>query len=51
VFTAQALVALGEHSGVELPIATAVRDVLDRRLSIGEAVEALLARPLKAEIL
>jgi len=51
VFTAQALVALGERSGVELPIATAVRDVLDRRLSIGEAVEALLARPLKAEIL
>jgi glycerol-3-phosphate dehydrogenase (NAD(P)+) len=48
-FTAQALVALGERHGVELPIAIAVRDVLERAISVGEAVEALLARPLRAE--
>lgn len=48
-FTAQALVALGERHGVDLPIAQAVRDVLDRTISVGEAVEALLARPLRAE--
>jgi glycerol-3-phosphate dehydrogenase (NAD(P)+) len=48
-FTAQALVELGERHGVELPIAVAVRDVLERSISVGEAVEALLARPLRAE--
>jgi glycerol-3-phosphate dehydrogenase (NAD(P)+) len=49
-FTAQALVDLGEKHDVELPIARAVRDVLDRAISVGEAVEELLARPLKAEV-
>jgi glycerol-3-phosphate dehydrogenase (NAD(P)+) len=48
-FTAQALVALGERHEVEMPIARAVRDVLDRAISVGEAVETLLARPLTAE--
>ncbi|MGQ4273611.1 NAD(P)H-dependent glycerol-3-phosphate dehydrogenase [Terrihabitans sp. B22-R8] len=48
-FTAQALVALGQRNGVELPIALAVRDVLERAITVDEAMEALLARPLKAE--
>lgn len=48
-FTAQALVELAEKNQVEMPIATAVRDVLDRKISVGEAIETLLARPLTSE--
>jgi glycerol-3-phosphate dehydrogenase (NAD(P)+) len=48
-FTAQALVALAEKNRVEMPIATAVRDVLDGKISVHEAIEALLARPLTSE--
>jgi glycerol-3-phosphate dehydrogenase (NAD(P)+) len=48
-FTAQALVDLAEKNKVEMPIATAVRDVLDRKISVGEAIETLLARPLTSE--
>jgi glycerol-3-phosphate dehydrogenase len=42
-------VALAEKHDLEMPIATAVRDVLERTISVGEAVEALLARPLTSE--
>lgn len=48
-FTAEALVALGARHDVDMPIATAVRDVLDRAISVGEAIETLLARPLTSE--
>ncbi len=48
-FTAEALVALAERHGVDMPIARAVRDVLARAISVGEAIETLLARPLTAE--
>lgn len=48
-FTAQALVELAQKNHVDMPIATAVRDVLDGKISVGEAVETLLARPLTSE--
>ncbi len=48
-FTAQALVDLAEKRHVDMPIARAVRDVLERTISVGEAVETLLARPLTSE--
>ena len=48
-FTAEALVALAKKHHLDMPIATAVRDVLERAISVGEAVEALLARPLTSE--
>jgi glycerol-3-phosphate dehydrogenase (NAD(P)+) len=48
-FTAEALVALAKKHDLDMPIATAVRDVLERAISVGEAVEALLARPLTSE--
>ncbi|PJN94146.1 glycerol-3-phosphate dehydrogenase, partial [Amaricoccus sp. HAR-UPW-R2A-40] len=35
--------------GVELPIAAAVAAVLDGQLTLGAAIDALLARPLKEE--
>jgi glycerol-3-phosphate dehydrogenase (NAD(P)+) len=48
-FTAGALVELAREKGVEMPIATAVAAVLDERLSVDAAIEALLTRPLRAE--
>ncbi|MGA0533747.1 NAD(P)H-dependent glycerol-3-phosphate dehydrogenase [Hansschlegelia sp. KR7-227] len=47
--TADALVALARRHGVEMPISSAVADVVGGRVSVAEAVESLLARPLRAE--
>lgn len=49
VATAPAVVALAKEHGVEMPICEAVAAILDDRLSVDEAIEALLNRPLKAE--
>ncbi|MFZ0460399.1 MAG: NAD(P)H-dependent glycerol-3-phosphate dehydrogenase, partial [Rhodoplanes sp.] len=48
-FTASVLVEMAEGAGIDMPIATAVDAVLEGRLSVDEAMEALLARPFKAE--
>jgi glycerol-3-phosphate dehydrogenase (NAD(P)+) len=40
---------MAEEAGIDMPIASAVDAVLESRLSIDEAMEALLARPFKAE--
>lgn len=47
--TAPALVERARRHGVELPIAEATAAVLAERLGVGEAANALLSRPLKAE--
>jgi glycerol-3-phosphate dehydrogenase (NAD(P)+) len=49
VATARAACELGATHGVELPIATAVADVLDGEATLAGAMEALLARPLREE--
>lgn len=49
VATARAACQLGARHGVELPIAAAVADVLEGKATIGEAMDALLARPLREE--
>jgi glycerol-3-phosphate dehydrogenase (NAD(P)+) len=49
VETAPALVARGRAMGVELPIAEAMADLLDGRMTPGEAVMRLMSRPLKTE--
>ena len=49
-FTASALVAMARERGVEMPIAEAVDAILDGRLSVEAAIDALLMRPLRAEI-
>jgi glycerol-3-phosphate dehydrogenase (NAD(P)+) len=49
-FTAKVLVEMAHERGVEMPICEAVDAILDGRLSVQAAVEALLLRPLKAEI-
>ena len=49
VFTAPVLVEMANANGVEMPIASAVVDILAGRLSIDAAIEALLTRPFRAE--
>ena len=48
-FTASALVALAKAHNIDMPIAAAVDAVLDRKISVEEAIDALLTRPFKAE--
>ncbi|SMR82588.1 glycerol-3-phosphate dehydrogenase (NAD(P)+) [Aliiroseovarius halocynthiae] len=47
--TAKAVSNLAQSAGIEMPIAQMVVAVLDNRLTIGQAVESLLSRPLKEE--
>jgi glycerol-3-phosphate dehydrogenase (NAD(P)+) len=49
MFTAAVLVEMANERGVEMPIATAVAAVVDRRMSVDGAIESLLTRPLRAE--
>lgn len=49
VTTAAAVVGLAGRLGVEMPISAAVDAVLRRNADIDEMVEALMARPFKAE--
>ncbi|MFD1331752.1 NAD(P)H-dependent glycerol-3-phosphate dehydrogenase, partial [Methylopila musalis] len=48
--TAEALVALAQANGVEMPISRAVAEVIAGRASVASAIEDLLARPLRAEV-
>lgn len=47
--SAPAVVALAAKYGVEMPICAAVDDIVAERISIDEAITALLSRPFKAE--
>jgi len=49
VFTAPVLVAMARAKGVEMPIASAVADILDGRIGVDDAIENLLTRPFRAE--
>ncbi|MEX0922264.1 MAG: NAD(P)H-dependent glycerol-3-phosphate dehydrogenase [Rhodovibrionaceae bacterium] len=49
IYTASAVVQLAARHGIEMPIAEAVDRVLRDQSAIEEAIEALLARPFKAE--
>jgi glycerol-3-phosphate dehydrogenase (NAD(P)+) len=49
VATAPALVARAASVGVELPVCAAVADLVAERITVGEAMARLLARPLRAE--
>jgi glycerol-3-phosphate dehydrogenase (NAD(P)+) len=48
-FTAPVLVDMARDKGVEMPIAAAVAAILDGTVSVSDAIEALLTRPLRAE--
>jgi glycerol-3-phosphate dehydrogenase (NAD(P)+) len=49
VFTAPVLVEMARSANVEMPIATAVTSVLAGKITVDEAIESLLTRPLRAE--
>jgi glycerol-3-phosphate dehydrogenase (NAD(P)+) len=48
-FTAPVLLEMAREQGVDMPISAAVAALLDERMSVDEAIESLMARPLKAE--
>ena len=47
--TAKAVTNLAGKQGIEMPIAAMVAALVDRRIGVGEAMAALMARPLKKE--
>jgi glycerol-3-phosphate dehydrogenase (NAD(P)+) len=49
VYTAGVLVEMARERAVDTPVAAAVTAVLDGALGIDEAIEALMARPFRAE--
>ena len=48
-FTAPVLVELAAAEGVDMPVSTAVADILRGAVTIDDAVEGLLTRPFRAE--
>mgnify|MGYP001201469789 CR=1 FL=1 len=49
IATAEAVLVLAKQNDVEMPIAQAVADVLNKRQQVREALEMLMSRPLKQE--
>jgi glycerol-3-phosphate dehydrogenase (NAD(P)+) len=49
VYSASAVVALARKYGIEMPICEAVQNVVKGHMSVDEAIEALLSRPLRPE--
>ncbi len=49
VFTAPVLLDMAADRSVDMPISAAVAAVLSEQMSVDEAIESLLARPLRAE--
>ena len=49
IATAEAACALAERYNIEMPVAQIVAAVLARKITIDEAIETLLSRPLKQE--
>jgi glycerol-3-phosphate dehydrogenase (NAD(P)+) len=50
VYTASALVEVAAARGIDMPIAQAVHAVISGLATVDEAIEALLARPLRPEV-
>jgi glycerol-3-phosphate dehydrogenase (NAD(P)+) len=50
VYTASALVEMAAARGIDMPIAQAVHAVISGLATVDEAIEALLARPLRSEL-
>ena len=49
VYTATAVCRIAEEKGIDMPISTAVCDVIDGRIGVKGAIEQLMQRPFKAE--
>ena len=48
-FTAPVLLEMARQHSVEMPISSAVAAVLANKMSVDQAIESLLTRPLRAE--
>jgi glycerol-3-phosphate dehydrogenase (NAD(P)+) len=48
-FTASVLLDMARERSIDMPISAAVAALLERKMTVDEAIESLLARPLKAE--
>jgi len=48
-FTASVMLEMARARSVDMPISSAVAALLEQKMSVEEAIESLLARPLKAE--
>lgn len=49
VYTASAVVRIAAQHGIEVPVSSAVLDIIEGRLNISDAIVGLMQRPLKAE--
>ena len=49
IFTAPVLLEMARERNIDMPISTAVAAILAEELSVDEAIESLLTRPLKSE--
>ena len=47
--TAKAVIALARTRGLDLPLCTAVNDILECRIGVDAAISQLLNRPLRPE--
>jgi len=50
VYTASAVIEIAEVSGLDLPICAAVHSVVSGEETVDQAIEDILARPLRAEV-
>ncbi|MEM7750336.1 MAG: NAD(P)H-dependent glycerol-3-phosphate dehydrogenase, partial [Pseudomonadota bacterium] len=50
VYTAQAVVEISAKHGIEVPISASVKGIVEGRLTVDEAIDGLMARPLRSEI-
>lgn len=50
IYTASAVVEMAAARGLDMPIASAVHDIVSGRATVDQAIGALLARPLRAEV-
>ncbi|MEM8876482.1 MAG: NAD(P)H-dependent glycerol-3-phosphate dehydrogenase [Pseudomonadota bacterium] len=49
-FTASAVMRKASEAGIEMPICAAVDAIIEEKMSIDEAINALLSRPLRSEL-
>ena len=49
VFTASVLVEMARERSIDMPVSFAVAALLEEKMSVDEAIESLMARPLKGE--
>jgi glycerol-3-phosphate dehydrogenase (NAD(P)+) len=48
-FTAPVLLEMAREKNIDMPISVAVADVIAKRMSVDQAIESLLTRPIKSE--